>query len=97
MHEAQQKNPKYYMLKEKIEINNQLTAELINKKIKENFKQLEFDETDGIKVLGQDFWVHIRQSNTEPIIRIYIESKKEEQLSILFNQAQGIFKLRYEE
>ena len=92
MHDAQQKIPKYYMLKEKIEINNQLTNELISEKIKENFKQLEFDETDGIKVLGQDFWVHIRQSNTEPIIRIYIESKKEEQLSILFNQVKGIFK-----
>ena len=45
MHEAQQKIPKYYMLKEKIEINNQLTAELISEKIKENFKQLEFDES----------------------------------------------------
>ncbi|SVD73220.1 uncharacterized protein METZ01_LOCUS426074, partial [marine metagenome] len=38
-----------------------------------------------------NFWIHIRQSNTEPIIRIYIESKKEKQLSILLNQIKEIF------
>ena len=92
MHEAQQKIPKYYMLKEKIELNNKITSSLISKKIKQNFNQLELDETDGIKVVSEDFWIHVRQSNTEPIIRIYIESKKEKQLLILFNQIKKIFK-----
>ncbi len=80
------------MLKEKIEIDNQLTSEIISKKIKQNFTDLTFDETDGIKVIHQNFWIHIRQSNTEPIIRIYIESKKEQDLSYLFNQVKKIFK-----
>ena len=80
------------MLKEKIGINTQITPELIIHKIKENFNELEFDETDGIKVLDQDFWTHIRQSNTEPIIRIYIESKKEEQLPQLLNKIKSILK-----
>ena len=92
MHEIHQKIPKYYMLKEKIGINTQITPELIIHKIKENFNELEFDETDGIKVLDQDFWIHIRQSNTEPIIRIYIESKKEEQLPQLLNKIKSILK-----
>ena len=92
MEESQQKIPKYYMLKEKIKLNNKITSPMITKKIKENFNQLEFDETDGIKVLGEDFWIHIRQSNTEPIIRIYIESKKEKQLLKLFNKIKKIFK-----
>jgi len=91
MHEANQKIPKYYMLKEKIAINNQLTSEFINQKIKQNFKNFKFDETDGIKVIDENFWIHVRQSNTEPIIRIYIESKKENQLSILLNQIKEIF------
>ena len=91
MNEAQENIPKYYMLKEKIEIDNQLTKEIISKKIKQYFSKLIFDETDGIKVIDNDFWIHIRQSNTEPIIRIYIESKKQQDLSHLFNQVKKIF------
>ena len=92
MNQAQQKIPKYYMLKEKIEIDNQLTSKIISKKIKQYFTKLIFDETDGIKVIDQNFWIHIRQSNTEPIIRIYIESKKEQDLSYLFNKVKKVFK-----
>ena len=91
MNEAQENIPKYYMLKEKIEIDNQLTEEIISKKIKQYFSKLIFDEIDGIKVIHDDFWIHISQSNTEPIIRIYIESKKEQDLSNLFNQVKEIF------
>ena len=92
MNEAQKNIPKYYMLKEKIEIDNQLTAEIISQKIKQHFRELTFDETDGIKVIDENFWIHIRQSNTEPIIRIYIESKNEQDLSNLFNKVKGVFK-----
>ena len=53
----------YYMLKEKVEIDNQLTSTIISKKIKQHFKELIFDETDGIKVIDENFWIHIRQSN----------------------------------
>ena len=92
MNQAQQKIPKYYMLKEKIAIDSQLTKKIISKKIKQKFSELTFDETDGIKVIDKNFWIHIRQSNTEPIIRIYIESKNEQDLSNLFNEVKGIFK-----
>jgi len=92
MNKAHQKIPKYYMLKEKIEIDNQLTSEIISQKIKQLFTELTFDETDGIKVIDENFWIHIRQSNTEPIIRIYIESKIEKDLSNLFDQVKEIFK-----
>ena len=92
MNEAQENIPKYYMLKEKIKIDNQLTADKISKKIKQYFPEMIFDETDGIKVINDNFWIHIRQSNTEPIIRIYIESKNEQDLSNLFNKVKGVFK-----
>ena len=92
MNQVQKNIPKYYMLKEKIEIDNQLTEEIISKKIKQYFSKLIFDETDGIKVIDDNFWIHIRQSNTEPIIRIYIESKNKQDLSNLFNKVKGIFK-----
>ena len=92
MSEAQQTIPKYYMLKEKIGIDNQLTSKIIAQKVKQYFAELTFDETDGIKVIDENFWIHIRQSNTEPIIRIYIESKNEQDLSNLFNKVKRIFK-----
>ena len=91
MNVANQKIPKYHMLKEKIAISNQLTSDLISQKIKHNFQNLIFDETDGIKVIDKKFWIHIRQSNTEPIIRIYIESKDKKDLIINFNKVKEIF------
>jgi len=39
----------------------------------------ELDRRDGIKAVGNDHWIHIRKSGTEPIIRIYVESPSEEQ------------------
>ena len=91
MNEAQQNIPKYYMLKEKIQLDNQLTPEIISKKIKQYFSGMKFNETDGIKVIDANFWIHIRQSNTEPIIRVYIESKIEKKLSNLFQKVKEIF------
>ena len=91
MNETQIKIPKYYMLKEKIKIKSELTKPKIHKKIKESFEGLSFDETDGIKVIHSNFWIHIRQSNTEPIIRIYIESKLKNDLKNLFSKVNEIF------
>jgi len=85
MYQANKLIPKYYMLKEKIKLNDQINDDSIYSKIKEKYKNYKFDERDGIKIIGRGFWIHIRKSNTEPIIRIYIESKKEEKLLSLFN------------
>ena len=91
MSEAINNIPKFYMLKEKIEINPEIDAQLISQKIKNTFIDYSFNEIDGIKAINKDSWLHIRQSNTEPIIRVYIESKKEENLSIIFNKVNSIF------
>ena len=91
MHEANQKIPKYYMLKEKVEINPQVNANMITNQIKQSFNNCNFDETDGIKMIDNTSWLHIRQSNTEPIIRVYIESKEEETLVKIFDKVKSIF------
>ena len=91
MHEVNQKIPKYYMRKEKVEINPQINNHAISNRIKQAFNECEFDETDGIKVLDKHSWLHVRQSNTEPIIRVYIESKQEEKLSEIFDKVKTIF------
>ncbi|MFO7897286.1 MAG: phosphoglucosamine mutase [Candidatus Cloacimonadales bacterium] len=66
--------PRYYFAKDKLSVApEQLDA--IMQKVPEIFSDYELDETDGIKVLGDKFWIHIRKSGTEPIIRIYVESE----------------------
>ena len=44
-------------------------------KIRKHFKTEKIDETDGIKIIANNYWAHIRKSNTEPIIRLFIESE----------------------
>jgi len=69
--------PKYYFAKDKIKVEpNKL--DLIMQKVPEIFQKYKLDKTDGIKVLGDKFWIHIRKSGTEPIIRVYVESETKE-------------------
>ncbi len=69
--------PKYYFAKDKIKTEpNKL--DLIMQKVPEIFQKYKLDNTDGIKVLGDKFWIHIRKSGTEPIIRVYVESETSE-------------------
>lgn len=67
----------YYFAKNKIKVD---PAELDNimAKVPEIFADYQLDRTDGIKVLGNKFWIHIRKSGTEPIIRVYVESETAE-------------------
>ena len=51
----------------------------------EIYKDEKIDITDGLKIDFKDGWVHLRRSNTEPIIRIYSESHSEEMANILAN------------
>jgi len=69
--------PHYYFAKDKIKVD---PAELdsIMAKVPQIFTDYDLDTTDGIKILGEKFWIHIRKSGTEPIIRVYVESETEE-------------------
>ncbi|MBC7080682.1 MAG: phosphoglucosamine mutase [Thermoplasmatales archaeon] len=67
--------PKYFIVKEKVECREK---EKVIEKIKENVSG-NVDFTDGIKIIGKDYSILIRPSGTEPIIRIYVESKSEEE------------------
>ena len=66
--------PKYYFAKNKIKV-NQSKLDAIMQKVPEIFSDHKLDTTDGIKILGDKFWIHIRKSGTEPIIRVYVESE----------------------
>jgi phosphomannomutase len=67
--------PKYWISKNKIQLTPQIDVDNILEKMAEKYKNEEVDTTDGVKIYIGKEWVHLRKSNTEPIIRIYSESR----------------------
>lgn len=70
--------PSYFMSKNKIQLTPQINVEEILKKIQELYKNEKISTIDGVKIDFETEWVHLRKSNTEPIIRIYTESNSQE-------------------
>jgi phosphomannomutase len=66
--------PEYYIAKQKIELTPDIDVDAILKAVKEKFASYEVTDIDGVKIDFPDKWVHLRKSNTEPIIRIYSEA-----------------------
>jgi phosphomannomutase len=66
--------PNYYISKNKVEFSPEMDIDLILKTIMEKYKSNQITTIDGIKIHFENEWVHLRKSNTEPIIRIYAES-----------------------
>lgn len=69
--------PDYFISKNKIELENGLDVRSIFEKIKKKYKNNPINTEDGLKIEFDTDWVHLRTSNTEPIIRIYAESSFE--------------------
>ena len=67
--------PKYYMLKEKINLSTEINIDKILNQIAEKYKNEKVDLIDGVRIDFNESWVQLRKSNTEPIIRIYSEAK----------------------
>lgn len=66
--------PNYFMSKNKIELTPQINVDTILKTISLTYKNEDVITIDGVKINFETEWVHLRKSNTEPIIRIYTES-----------------------
>ena len=71
--------PKYHICKGKISFKNTKTIKIIFDKIKSQYIKSNLNLEDGVKIIFNDSWVHIRSSNTEPIIRIYTEAKTKDE------------------
>jgi len=69
--------PNYVISKNKIDLDPKTDVDAILANMAERYKDFEVDTTDGVKIYIEKEWVHLRKSNTEPIIRIYAESKDE--------------------
>lgn len=72
--ELRQTYPNYFISKNKIELTPEINVDNILLKIKDKYKDNEINDIDGIKIDFPSGWVHLRKSNTEPIIRIYSEA-----------------------
>lgn len=75
--------PKYTISKNKIELTPSIDVDKILVEMSNKYKEFEVDTLDGVKIYFNQEWVHLRKSNTEPIIRIYSESENEEKANQL--------------
>ena len=75
--------PEYYMSKNKIELTPQIDVDAILVAMTDKYKNEEITTIDGVKIDFAENWVHLRKSNTEPIIRIYTEASSQEKADAL--------------
>ncbi|MFI3330278.1 MAG: phosphoglucosamine mutase [Rikenellaceae bacterium] len=84
--ELKKEYPTYFISKNKIELSDSKLIDKVLLEIKEAYCSENVNDIDGIKIDFADSWVHLRRSNTEPIIRIYSESKDEQSAEELANK-----------
>ena len=77
--ELRKSYPSYFMSKNKIELTPELDVDNILKQVEQKYSEEEISTVDGVKIDFPEHWVHLRKSNTEPIIRIYTEAKSQEE------------------
>ena len=83
----------YFMSKKKIQLTPQLDVDKLLKAMELKYADEEINNIDGVKIDFDDNWVHLRKSNTEPIIRIYTEAKSQEEADLLADKIIGEIKL----
>ncbi len=77
--------PHFEIVKDKIELKSQSDLTTLFKMAKTLFKDAEVNNVDGLKFIWDNKWLHLRGSNTEPIIRIYAEAASEKEAKELVN------------
>tara|TARA_B100000768_G_scaffold154323_1_gene150950 strand:- start:498 stop:1880 length:1383 start_codon:yes stop_codon:yes gene_type:complete len=75
--------PNYFISKNKIQLTPEINVDKILSDLEDKYKKEKTTNIDGLKIDFKEGWVHLRKSNTEPIIRIYAESKGEDKANSL--------------
>ena len=75
--------PEYSIAKNRIDLTPSTDVDAILEKVKEMYKEEQVNDIDGVKIDFPDKWVHLRKSNTEPIIRVYSEAATMEEADLL--------------
>lgn len=84
--------PQYAIAKNKIELTPDIDIDALLEKVKVRFANEEITDIDGVKIDFPDSWVHLRKSNTEPIIRIYSEAETLDKANALAQSIMQIIK-----
>ena len=85
--------PAYYMAKNRIDLTPDVDVDAILVKVKEIYANEEVNDIDGVKIDFLDKWVHLRKSNTEPIIRVYSEAGSPEEANAI---GEAVMKVVYD-
>jgi len=78
--------PNYFISKNKIDLSPEIDVDAVLEGIQERYQKQQINTIDGVKIEFDKEWVHLRKSNTEPIIRIYAESESEATADHLANK-----------
>lgn len=81
--------PDYFMAKMKIELRPEMNVDALLKAMEERYTNEEVSTIDGVKIDFTEGWVHLRKSNTEPIIRVYTEAPTQQSADQLGNRFVG--------
>ena len=82
--------PNYFIAKNRIDLQPSTDVDAILNKVKDLYKDQQINDVDGVKIDFSDCWVHLRKSNTEPIIRVYSEAATMEEADKLGKQIMQI-------
>ncbi|MBP5570948.1 MAG: phosphoglucosamine mutase [Prevotella sp.] len=82
--------PNYFIAKNRIDLTPSTDVDAILDKVKEMFRDQQVNDIDGVKIDFPDKWVHLRKSNTEPIIRVYSEAHTMEEADAIGKQIMDI-------
>lgn len=83
--------PEYCISKNKIQLDPATDVDALLRKVKEHFAEEEVNDIDGVKIDFPESWVHLRKSNTEPIVRIYSEAATVEEAEKLAEEMKQLF------
>ena len=82
--------PAFAIAKNKIELTPNIDVDAILEAVKTKFSNEKITDIDGVKIDFKDSWVHLRKSNTEPIIRIYSEAENMDEANKLAEQIKDV-------
>lgn len=83
--------PAYKIVKNKVSLTPEINVDSLLEKVKDKFRNEKITDIDGVKIDFEDGWVHLRKSNTEPIIRVYSEAHSEARAQELADMVMKMF------
>lgn len=85
--QLRKKYPEYSMSKNRVELPEDTDADRLLDRFEQAYADHEVNRTDGVKIEMEDGWIHLRKSNTEPLIRLYVEARSARQAEQLAAEA----------